>query len=146
MTGPDFLPLAGRLAAGTTEPEWRTAVSRAYYASFHVARELLEGFGFRVPRSDRAHAHVWLRLGNCGEPVVQAAAGDFQGLRGDRNLADYDLNRSVAQAFATAGVQTATRVIQRLQAAAQEPTRSQITAAMCVYERDVLRDVTWQGP
>ncbi len=146
MTGTDFLPLASSLAAGTTEAEWRTAVSRAYYAAFHVARELLESFGFRVPRSDRAHAHVWLRLGNCGDPVVQAAAGDFQGLRSDRNLADYDLNRPVAPALATASVGTATRVIQRLQAAAQEPARSQITAVMRLYERNVLRDVTWQGP
>ena len=45
MAGPDFLPLAGRLVAGTTEPEWRTAVSRAYYAAFHVARRLLEDLG-----------------------------------------------------------------------------------------------------
>ena len=31
-----------------------------------------------------------------------------------------------------------------LDAAAVGPTRSQITAAMRVYERDVLRDVTWR--
>ena len=54
MTGEDFLPLAIRLAAGRSEPEWRTAVSRAYYAAFHVARDLMENLGFTVPRGDRA--------------------------------------------------------------------------------------------
>jgi uncharacterized protein (UPF0332 family) len=38
MTGADFLPLAHRLAASSSEPEWRTAISRAYYAAFHAAR------------------------------------------------------------------------------------------------------------
>ena len=57
MKGADFLPLAAHLAAQHTEPEWRTAVGRAYYVAFHAARELLEGLGFRVPRADRAHAY-----------------------------------------------------------------------------------------
>jgi uncharacterized protein (UPF0332 family) len=55
MNGRDFLPLATQLAGGTTEAEWRSAVSRAYYAAFHVARRLLSELGFTVPRADRAH-------------------------------------------------------------------------------------------
>jgi hypothetical protein len=35
MNWRDFLPLAARLAGGTTEADWRSAVSRAYYAAFH---------------------------------------------------------------------------------------------------------------
>jgi uncharacterized protein (UPF0332 family) len=41
MMGRDFLVLAKKLAAGGTEADWRSVVSRAYYAAFHVARELL---------------------------------------------------------------------------------------------------------
>jgi uncharacterized protein (UPF0332 family) len=41
MTGRDFLALAMQLAGGGSEAEWRSATSRAYYAAFHVARELL---------------------------------------------------------------------------------------------------------
>jgi hypothetical protein len=37
----------------------------------------------------------------------------------------------------------APRTIQVFEAAAIEPTRSQITDAMKIYERDVLHDVTW---
>jgi hypothetical protein len=55
MTGRDFLAVARRLVAEPTEADWRTAVSRAYYAAFRVARDLLESLSFRVPRADRAH-------------------------------------------------------------------------------------------
>src|SRR5438477_485799 len=41
MNWRDFLSLAARLAADVTEADWRAAVSRAYYAAFHVARQLL---------------------------------------------------------------------------------------------------------
>jgi hypothetical protein len=68
MTGHDFLPLAMRLAVGATEADWRTAIRRAYYAAFHVARQLLIDLRFAVPHADRAHAYLWLRLSNCGDP------------------------------------------------------------------------------
>jgi hypothetical protein len=63
MTGRDFLTVAEQLAAGGTEAEWRSAISRAYYAAFHVGRELLEDLRFRVPHADRAHAYLSRRLG-----------------------------------------------------------------------------------
>jgi uncharacterized protein (UPF0332 family) len=50
MNWRDFLSLAARLGADTTEADWRTAVSRAYYAAFHAARQLLTGLNFTVPR------------------------------------------------------------------------------------------------
>ena len=37
-----------------------------------------------------------------------------------------------------------TGIIQVLDAARQEPARTQITDAMIIYERDVLHDVTWR--
>jgi len=58
MTGRDFLALADQLASGGTEAEWRSAISRAYYAAFHVARELLQDLRFSVPHADRAHAYL----------------------------------------------------------------------------------------
>jgi len=62
MNGRDFLPLATRLAEGTTEADWRSAVSRAYYAAFHVARRLFFDLKFTVPRADRAHQYLVFRL------------------------------------------------------------------------------------
>jgi uncharacterized protein (UPF0332 family) len=146
MNGPDFLPLAARLAAEPTEPEWRTAAGRAYYAVFHVARQLLEDVGFRTPRADRAHAYLWMRLNNCGNARVEGAAADLQTMRYHRNHADYDFHIPLRQTIAAGDVRMAGQIIQTLAVAAQEPTRTQITDAMRVYERDVLKDVTYQKP
>jgi hypothetical protein len=142
MTGKDFLPLAKRLAAGSTEPEWRTAVSRAYYAAFHVAWQLMEDLGFTVPREDRAHRYLWLRLANCGEPRIQKAGGDRNGLRRFRNQADYDLGLSFRRILAPPQIVIAERIIQTLDAI-PAATRTQITDTMKIYERDVLKEVTW---
>jgi uncharacterized protein (UPF0332 family) len=58
IAGKDFLILAELWITGTSEAEWRSAVSRAYYAAFHVARQLLRTLGFLVPRGDQAHAYL----------------------------------------------------------------------------------------
>ena len=141
-----FLPLADTLANGATEAEWRSAASRAYYAAFHVARLLLASLGFRVPRADRAHPYLWLRLSNAGDAAVMQAGRRLGDLRSDRNLADYDAHLTLPQVTALNDVALAEQVIKALDAAAIEPVRSQITTAMRDYERDVLKDVTWQPP
>lgn len=139
----EFLTLAQQLSQATTEAAWRSALSRAYYAAFHVARKLLEDCGFGVPRADRAHAYLWLRLSNCSDIGVQQADRDLNDLRRHRNAADYDLTRPMRSGAARIQQQVAGRIIQALEAAALEPTRSTITAAMKIYERDVLHNVTW---
>jgi hypothetical protein len=88
MTGRDFLVLAYSLANQSTEAAWRSAVSRAYYAAFHVARQLLTDLGFRVPFADRAHDYLWLRLQNCGEAPVETAGAELKELRKYRNYAN----------------------------------------------------------
>src|SRR5260370_1590746 len=139
----DYLRLAIALRDGTTEAEWRSASSRAYYAAFHVARRLLLSLNFGVPRADRAHAYLWLRLANAGHADVELAGNRLNHLRGQRNSAHYDENRSVGQSLAARHVLTAENIIQALDAATLDPVRTQITDAMKIYERDVLRDVTW---
>jgi uncharacterized protein (UPF0332 family) len=97
MNARDFLTLAQALAGQSTEAAWRTAVSRAYYAAFHVARDLLEGLGFTVPHADPAHGYLWLRLANSGNPQTVQAGNDLNAIRRERNIADYDLRRSLPQ-------------------------------------------------
>jgi uncharacterized protein (UPF0332 family) len=144
MNGRDFLPLAKQLVRGTTEAEWRSAVSRAYYACFHVARRLLSDLGFIVPRADRAHQYLVFRLSNSGEAPVEQTGRDLETLRRLRNRADYDETPALPQPQAAAGVQLAERIVQALDDARLEPIRTQITDTMKVYERDVLHDVTWR--
>jgi uncharacterized protein (UPF0332 family) len=143
MNGRDFLASANRLLRSTEEADWRSAVSRAYYAAFHVARQLLTDLQFRVPWGERAHAYLWLRLSNCGDPQVESAGRSLQRLRGDRNRADYDLHHSLARSWAPPLVQEARQIIAILDTATMDPIRTQITDAMKIYERDVLQDVTW---
>ena len=75
---------------------------------------------------------------------MEQAGRDLETLRRLRNRADYDEIPALAQPQAGAAVQVAEGIIQVLDAARQEPTRTRIRDGMIVYERDVLHDVTWQ--
>jgi uncharacterized protein (UPF0332 family) len=142
MNGRDFLVTADSLVKGPAEADWRSAVSRAYYAAFHVARELLEGLGFQVPQADRAHKYLVFRLCNCGDAGIQQTGYDLDRLRRNRNQADYELGAAISQNTAAARVLLAERII-RVIDTIPALLRSQNTNAMKVYERDVLKDVTW---
>jgi uncharacterized protein (UPF0332 family) len=138
MNWGDFLALAERLAGGSTEAEWRFAVSRAYYTVFHLARRLFFEVHFTTPRADRAHQYLVFRLSNSGEPTVEQAGRDMETLRRLRNRADYDDSPALTKSQATAAVKVAEAIIQSLDAARQERTRTRIMSAMSAYERDVL--------
>jgi uncharacterized protein (UPF0332 family) len=144
MNWRDFLPLAARLAGGTTEAEWRSAVSRAYYTAFHVARGLLSDLRFTVPRADRAHQYLVFRLSNTSESTVEQAGRDLEILSRLRNRADYDETPALTPPQASAAVQVAGGILRALDNARQESARTRIMDAMVVYERDILHDVTWR--
>jgi uncharacterized protein (UPF0332 family) len=146
MNARDFLVLANTLLAESTEAAWRSAISRAYYAAFHVARLLFRDLGFRTPRADQAHAYLWLRLSNCGDPQIRVAGQRLRDLRSERNRADYDIDVPLLQATAAIQVQISEQLIQFLDGARAEPTRTMITDAMRIYERTVLGVVTWHVP
>jgi hypothetical protein len=141
MTGHDVLSLAKQLAAGISEAEWRTSISRSYYGAFHVARTLLADLGFVIPADDKAHTHVYWRLNNCGHTVVRSAATDLYGLRRLRNRADYDLHRAVDAPLAHNQATIASGIIQALDNLTPAE-RTQIRDTMIIYERDVLQNVT----
>ncbi len=145
MNPRDFLEVAGEWAAGSREAEWRSAVSRAYYAAFHATCRLLSQCGFVVPQGDQAHGYLWLRLSNSGHPQVQSAGSNLRLLRTLRNRADYDLQYSFPHALAFAQVQAAEDIIQLLETLPAMPILlGQVTDAIKVYERDVLKEVTWR--
>jgi uncharacterized protein (UPF0332 family) len=145
MTGRAFLAVAHALAAGPTEAEWRSAVSRAYYAAFHTAREFLTRLRFRVPAGEQAHAYLWLRLSNTGDPVSDSIGRLLRDLRGRRNYADYDLGRPRTQANATDATNDARDLIARMDALPGSPAETVIRDGMRTYEQPVLKVDTW-GP
>jgi uncharacterized protein (UPF0332 family) len=139
-----FLELADELSMGNRQADWRTAVSRAYYAAFHKARTLLQHSGFRVPDAEQAHAYLWLRLSNAGHLDVNKAGTELQRLRRARNVADYDFKRSLDATAAITSVGIATDIVQLLHHLANEPVIFARTVdAIKNYERDVLHEVTW---
>jgi len=99
--------------------------------------------GFTLPRGEQAHGYLWLRLSNAGHARVIAAGRDLSVLRRDRNTADYDLDNPLSQPIAASQVRAANDIIRVLEAAALDPLMTQITDAMKIYERDVLKSVTW---
>jgi uncharacterized protein (UPF0332 family) len=141
MNGRDFLRVARSLAASGGEAERRTAVSRAYYAAFHAARDLLRELGFAVPRADRAHEYLYRRLNNCGLGAVVDAGRTLHALRSGRNQADYDVDSPFPSA-AVEAVADAESILQTLDALTPAEL-TQITDAMKVYEQQI-GDVTWQ--
>jgi uncharacterized protein (UPF0332 family) len=142
MNGREFLNTARHLASRGNEADGRSSVSRAYYAVFHAARDLLTAQRFRVPRADRAHKYLYFRLNNCGDSRVENAAILLDNLRSLRNEADYDVRRPwIANAVPDA-IADAQNVLQVLDALAPAEL-IQITDAMKLYEQSI-GDVTWQ--
>jgi uncharacterized protein (UPF0332 family) len=145
VIGRDFLTVAQALSAGPTEAAWRSAISRAYYAAFHTAREFVTRLGFRVPAGEQAHAYLWLRLSNTGDPAADVIGRLLRDLRGRRNTADYELGRPRSQANATDAANDARDLVARMDALAGTPAETVIRDGMRAYERTVLKVDTW-GP
>jgi uncharacterized protein (UPF0332 family) len=147
MNAREFLDLAEELIAGSSEAYWRTAVSRAYYCAFHVARSLMEKAGFKVPESDAAHSYLAMRLSNAKHPEIEEAGRGLEDSRRARNRADYRINLPFDEAKARVDQLRAGDVARLLEEAGTLPTvMERITQGMREYERDVLRDVTWRAP
>jgi len=99
----ELIGLAERLGKDGTEASDRTAVSRAYYGIFLIARELM-----RVKAPDgRAHRLTQEKLKVCGQSGLSI---DLAYLRGLRNESDYVMDRLVAPETATNALNTAWRM------------------------------------
>jgi uncharacterized protein (UPF0332 family) len=91
-----FRDLATQLVVskGANAASFRTAISRAYYASFHVASQTIENLGFPPPKGANAHKQVAQLLQESGENELQSLGGMLGDLHTTRLLADYRLDRS----------------------------------------------------
>lgn len=140
----DVLRLAEKMSTAGNEAEWRCAISRAYYAAFHHARDLLQALGFEVPRGEQAHAFLWKRLQSCGNPSLGLAGSNLNQLRGQRNRADYDLAGDVSQRTAMTAVERANAIFQVLDSLSPDD-REAAVEIIKAYERDILRETTWRA-
>jgi uncharacterized protein (UPF0332 family) len=111
MQWSDFRDTAERLVQGSTEGDWRSGVSRAYYAVFHYFHQFLQLNGLDVGRSGQSHFNLYSGLLNCGFPQVAAIASGIDGLRAHRVWADYDLARPVSRRAAQTAVRQSSVLI-----------------------------------
>lgn len=139
----DLLRFGEKLCLGSSEIEWRCAISRSYYAAFHVARDFLHALGFDAPRAETAHAFLWRRLQGCGHVELRLIGSDLNQLRGQRNRADYDLNGEVTRRTAMSAFEIASNIFQVIESLVPDE-RSGIVEVIKAYERDVLRETTWR--
>jgi uncharacterized protein (UPF0332 family) len=141
----DFISLALRLTTSQNKADLRSAVSRAYYGAFHVARQLLIDVGLRWPRKESYAAEIHVKVRHC---LSQSAnldamfAGDqLWSLRDLRNQADYELDsikfKSSAQVVPL--VRVAMEIVDTLDRCRAEPAFSEVRDRIRRYARDVPR-------
>ena len=111
MDGQDFLLTARRLLSSAEESDWRSAISRAYYAVFHFGCDFYRAHGLDLGMGGQVHSNLYIGLNNCGHAAVHTLAGRVDSLRGDRADADYDLRRPVSNAKAITCVRQAETII-----------------------------------
>lgn len=142
MDAIDFISLAGKLvAANAHDAACRTAVSRAYYGVFHLAKDFLTELGFPPPRTANVHVFVQHCLMGSGQSIACTAASLLSDLHAARNRADYQLsNHTIGkQPVAMLCLETAHEIRTSLLKCAQSPTKEQIHAGITTYLRRVSR-------
>lgn len=140
MKGDQFIDVAGKLAASYTDPaSCRSAISRAYYGGFHLAKALLDEIGVRAPRNANAHVFIRHRLSNCGHKDAESVGALLWDLYADRLKADYDLENANVETVATARtcVETARQLESALKSCHSDSARAIIKAGIDEYERRV---------
>jgi hypothetical protein len=94
----------GRLARGATGRDWRSAISRAYYAVFHCFHEFLLPNEVDVGRGGQRRFNLYSGRLNCGFTPVAANASRIDSLRAHRVWTDYDLARPIDRRAALSSV------------------------------------------
>lgn len=134
MNPEEFLVVAEQLAKQPSEASKRSAISRAYYGVFHLARELIESCGVKVARSAEGHAIVMRCLQNCGLEKLARAGSMLDSLRSIRNKADYDL---ASTAFTPKAAETHMGIAHQLSAGIRKANAASIRQAIRDYAKAV---------
>lgn len=134
----DFLRHAEATAEHPDAASQRTALSRAYYATYNVAADLLRALRLRLPPGHAGHEVVRDYLLHSGHSSMQRAAAALANLQSLRVKADYVLRDPhperppvVREALARAG-----RTIADLDAIVADPAaRARMSAAIRAWRR-----------
>jgi len=119
---------SGLVEHGVSAPQFRTAISRAYYAAFNLGFNLLKELGFNIANNHEAHKQVYYHFNNSGDSDLIEVATKIDYLRTKRNHADYHLDRDDVEKKhnAKAIVHSADRLIRTMEKQCNGENRSQI--------------------
>ena len=138
ISGDEFIRLAGKLVvlSGSDEAGFRTAVGRAYYGSFHLARRFLDEIGFPILANLNAHGYLQNQMLNCGHPEAKIAGQVLRLLHRNRIAADYRVedDRFTTVDFARRNVELAHEFRSQLERCRTETVRNEIQAGIADYQ------------
>jgi uncharacterized protein (UPF0332 family) len=133
----DFQDTAERLARGATEGDWRSAISRTYYAAFHFFRKFFLTHGINVGQGGQSHFNLYTGLANCGYTSVEKLGEQLDLLRTYRAAADYNLSYRIDQAIALDAVQRSRALVADFQALLVTVPANQIVAGAKRYLKSI---------
>jgi uncharacterized protein (UPF0332 family) len=133
----DFQDTAERLAQQAREGDWRSAISRTYYAAFHYFRKFFLTNGINVGQGGQSHFNLYTGLANCGYTPVKYLGEQLDMLRKDRAAADYNLNFFIDQAIALDAVKRSRALVADFQALLKTVPAVQIAAGAKRYLKSI---------
>jgi uncharacterized protein (UPF0332 family) len=86
----DYFKLAGELANRTEDSCRLTAIGRAYYYVFHLARARIEANGFAIFPGGDSHKQVWEKYTGNAESDCKKLGEIAKRLKEKRQRADYE--------------------------------------------------------
>jgi len=133
----DFHHLASRLVNENNPASLRTAISRAYYATFNVGAEILKNMGFTIPVGPSAHGEMRNYLSNSGNKEVSIVASQIASLHRNRINADYRLDNQTVEnpKTALAIVKQAEKMILALDSECSGHGRTKIISEIEKYKK-----------
>jgi hypothetical protein len=124
-----FYLLADRLMndAASGPAEFRSAISRAYYAAYHSARDFLKELGVDSPKGPAGHGKIPIALLAITETDIAQAGRLLDDLKGEQNKADYALSDPLYNRRPTAEdiLLKVSQVLASLKGCLGSPTRKQ---------------------
>ena len=140
MNGAEYIDFAAKIAATySSAAGCRSAISRAYYGAFHLAKTFLAELGSRPPRNANVHVFVQHRLANCGHARAVEAGRILTNLhRTESTPTTIWRKASVEDAsYAKSRVVAARQVQRSIEDCSRDDARREIIAGIAEYERKI---------
>ena len=144
MNPTEFLQTASYLVCGSRESDWRSAISRAYYACFlllrsivfsKVPRPVLLKHGYRKPK-DMLHDQLIRSLKNVQDQDVSNVGDLLKDFKAERLFADYDMQKRIDSGKARSSLEDAQDLLREINLITQEKIGAEVTKYLVdIHER-----------